>query len=119
MPTDLRTQKLAKLVVKYSVEIKPDEYVVLSGGTEAEPFLLALYKEVILAGAHPILRMSLPESTSFFYKHAKPHQIKKYPDVYDYTAKLAQKFITVNTEANTRENSSVDPKKMMLRQNIT
>lgn len=118
MPIDLRTQKLAKFVVNSCIKAKSDENVVISGGTESEPFLLALYKEVILAGAHPILRIALPESSAFFFNHAKPHQICKFPEVFDYTAKVSQKFITVNTEANTREMSAVDPKKMTARQKI-
>jgi aminopeptidase len=118
MPIDLRTQKLAKLAVNYSVEVKPGENVVITGGTEAEDFMLALYKEVILAGAHPIVRMGIKESAPFFYKHAKKYQIEKMPEVYEYTAKIADKFITINTDANTKELSAVDPKKMTARQKV-
>ena len=36
MPIDLRAQKLAKLAVRYSVDVKPGENVVITGGTEAQ-----------------------------------------------------------------------------------
>jgi len=119
MPTDLRTQKLAKFVVNYCVSVKPNENVVINGSTEAEPFILALYKEIILNGGHPILKIGIPGATPFFYKHAKKHQIAKFPDHFDYMIKSSQKYIGINTEINTRELSNCDPKKISARSKIT
>ena len=116
MSYDPRTKKLAKLVVDYSLAVKHDENVVISGSTEASEFIAELYRVVILKGAHPILRVSLPELLPFFYKYAKEHQIKKFPETYDYTVKKSQKFIGIHTEANTRELSDADPRKMTTRQ---
>jgi aminopeptidase len=119
MPIDLRTQNLAKLLVKYSVFVKPNENVIISGNTEAEPLLLAVYKEVILAGAHPVLKLGLKESSPFFYKHAKPHQINKYPDITEYTINKSHKYIGIGSESNTRELTNCDPKKMTQRAKVT
>ncbi|MEK6883759.1 MAG: aminopeptidase, partial [Nanoarchaeota archaeon] len=119
MPLDLRTQKLAKLLVNYSVFVKPNENIILSGGTEAEPLLLALYKEVILAGAHPVLKIGLKESSPFFYKHAKQHQIEKYPDILELTINKCRKYIGVSSESNTKELSTCDPKKITARTKVT
>ncbi|MGV8152344.1 MAG: aminopeptidase [Candidatus Nanoarchaeia archaeon] len=119
MPIDLRTQKLAKLVVKYSVFVKPGENVVISGSSEAEEFIKALYKEVILAGGHPILRVHMPGLSSFFYKYANKEQIEKFPDHFDYTVKNAQKYIGIDTEYNTRELTNSDPKKIAARSKVT
>ncbi len=118
MPIDLRAQKLAKLVVKYSVFVKPNENVVISGSTEAQDFIIALYKEVLLAGGHPILKISFPGLNPFFYKHAQKHQIEKFPDHLDYTVKNAQKYIGIDTESNTRELTYCNPKKITARQKI-
>ena len=119
MPIDKRTQELAKLLVKYSVFVKPDENVIISGNTEAEPFLLAIYKEVILAGAHPVLKIGLRESAPFFYKHAKPNQINKYPDITELTINKSHKYISVGSESNTKELSNCDPKKITARAKVT
>ena len=70
MPVDLRTRKLAKIAVNYSVFVKPGEKVIISGGSEAIPFLVELYKEIILQKAHPIVRVNLPDVSDFFYKYA-------------------------------------------------
>ena len=116
---DQRTKKLAKLVVEYSLKVKHDENVVISGSTEAEEFIAELYKAIILTGGHPILRISLPGLSSFYYKHSKKHQLEKFPDAFDYTVKNAQKYIGIDTESNTRELSDADPKKISRRQIVT
>jgi len=119
MPIDLRTQKLAKLLVNYSTFVKPHENVIISGNTESEPLLLAIYKEVILAGAHPILKIGLKDASPFFYKHAQKHQIEKYPDILEDTLKKCKKYISVASESNTRELANCDPKKLTKRAEIT
>ena len=119
MTTDLRTRKLAKLVVDYSVQVKKGENVVISGSTEASEFISALYKEVILRGAHPILRVSLPGLAPFFYKFASKEQIDKFPEHFDFTVKHAQKYIGISTENNTRELTDADPEKMTARAKVT
>ena len=116
---DIRVRKLAKLVVDYALKVKSDENVILSGGVEAQEFLIMLYKEVILRGAHPDLRISLPETASFFFKYAKKHQIEKFPDAFDYQVKHAQKYVGVSTSSNTRALSDCDSKKISARQKIT
>jgi len=118
MPLDLRTQKLAKLIVKHSVFVKPNENVIISGGSEAEELIKALYKEVILAGAHPILRMSPKGLTPFFYKYAKPHQINKFPEIFEYIINKSHKYIGINTTENTKQLSNIDPKKITARQKV-
>ena len=118
MPIDLRTKKLAQLAVRYSVFVKPGEKVIISGGTEAIPFLIELYKEIILQKAHPIVRITLPEISDFFYKHATKKQINYFPVHWMNTVKQADKYIGVSTELNTKELTSADSKKISARQKI-
>ena len=115
---DIRTKKLAELVVKYSVFVKHGENVIISGSTEAEEFIRALYEEVIKAGGHPILRLTLPGLVHTFYKHAQKHQIEKFPDDYEYVVKNSHKYIGIDTESNTRELSSCDPDKLASRSRV-
>ena len=119
MPLDLRTRKLAKLAVNHSVFVKPGENVIISGGVESIPFLVELYKEIILQGGHPISNVSLPGVSDFFYKYAKKHQIEKFPQHTMDLAKFAQKYIGVIGTGNRRELASCDPKKMAARSVVT
>lgn len=115
---DTRTKKLAQLVIKYSVFVKKGENVVISGSTEAEEFIRALYEEVLKVGGHPILRLNLPGLTHTFYRHAQKHQIEKFPDHFEYTVKNSHKYIGIDTESNTRELTNSDSGKISLRSKI-
>jgi aminopeptidase len=119
MPVDLRARELAKLAVNYCVKLKKGENIIISGSSEAEPFIVELYKAAILAGAHPILRMTPANISDFFYKYASKEQIEHFPDHWFDTVKKAQAYIGIDTDSNTRELTSSDPEKLMARQKIT
>ncbi len=118
MPVDIRTRKLAQLAVRYSVFVKPGERVIISGGSEAIPFLVELYKEIILQKAHPIVRVGLPDVSDFFYKYATQEQIERFPDEWMDTVKKADKYIGIVSDLNTRELTNANPKKISSRQKI-
>jgi aminopeptidase len=119
MPVDLRTRKLAKLAVNYSVFVKPGEKVIISGGSEAIPFLVELYKEIIIKKAHPIVKVGLPDVSDFFYKYATKEQIQRFPDEWMETVKKADKYIGIDTDTNTRELTNCNSKKMTERGKTT
>jgi len=118
MPTDLRARELARLLVRYSLKVKKGESVVINGSNEAEDFIVALYKEIILKGAHPILHVDFPGLKPFFLKYAKKHQLEKFPDHFDYMVKNSQKYISINTVGNTRELTNTNPKKITIREQV-
>ncbi|MEA3248463.1 MAG: aminopeptidase [Nanoarchaeota archaeon] len=115
---DIRTKKLAKLVAGYALKIKPKENVMISGGIEAQSFIIELYKEIVLRGAYPQLKVSFPGLSSFFYKYAQKHQIEKFPELLNYTVRKTQKYIGINTSSNTKELSNCDSNKIITRQKV-
>ncbi len=118
MPVDLRTRKLAQTVVRYSIEIKPGEKVIISGGIEAVDFLTELYKEIILQKGIPIIKMGLPNTSDFYYKYANENQINHFPDYWFETLKKADAIIGINSEINTRELTNSDSRKITNRKKI-
>ncbi|MEM0465893.1 MAG: aminopeptidase [Candidatus Pacearchaeota archaeon] len=115
---DPRIRKLAQIVVRYSLKVKPDTNVIISGGEEAREFILELYKEIILRGAHPIVNISLNGMSDFFYKFANEKQINKFPDMRMHQVKNSQYYIGIDTSGNTRELSNCNPKKIMQRKKV-
>jgi len=118
MPVDLRTRKLAEIAVKYSVAAKPGDKVIISGGVEAIDFITELYKQVILAGAIPIVRVNLPNVSDFFYKYSNKNQLEFFPDYWFNTVKECQCYIGISSSDNTRELTNADNKKVALRQKL-
>jgi aminopeptidase len=115
---DIRTRKLAKQTIKYSLKVKPETHVIISGGIEAQEFILELYKEVILQGAYPLVNISLPGTNDFYYKYASEKQLKRFPELRMHEVENSQCYIGINTTPNTRELSNSDSKKIMLRKKI-
>ena len=52
---DPRIQRLAEMMVQYSTDVQPKQKVLLRGSAVAQPLLLAIYQEVLQAGAYPFL----------------------------------------------------------------
>lgn len=72
---DKRIEKLARLCVHYSVDVKPKEFVVIQGSDMAFPIMHEIYKECLLTGAYPQMMPNLDVQYTFF-KYAKEHQLK-------------------------------------------
>lgn len=113
---DSRTRKLARYVLRHCLDVKPNQNIIVSAGSEAEEFVVALFKETILAGANPLLRM-YPKGTDYFYfKHANKKQLQNFPHYWYYAIKKADAFIHVESKFNTRELSSIKPEKVNIRE---
>ena len=54
---DVRLEKLADVLVNYSVGVKKDQLVRISGPPVSQPLIVELYRKVIAAGGHPSVRM--------------------------------------------------------------
>jgi len=119
MAIDQRTKKLAKTIVDYSLEIKKGENVVISGSTENIDFARALYEESILRGAYPHLHLSIPGTAFFFFKNASDEQLNRFPKILDYTVKNTQKYISIDSDYNTKELAQIDPQKLAQREKTT
>lgn len=75
MEPNLYTKKLARLLVRYSVEVKEKEKVSIVGSTACEPLLKEIYKEVLQAGAFPRVHIEFQDREYLFFTLAKDFQI--------------------------------------------
>jgi aminopeptidase len=116
---DPRVERLAKILVGYSTEVKEDEVVSIDGESGAEPLLLAVYEEVLKAGAHPILNVSLDGQAVSYYKHAGDAQLDWVSPVSEWLLDNVDVRIAIGASANTRELSAVSPERQMRRQTAT
>jgi aminopeptidase len=72
---DPRVQKLAQVVVHYSTEVKPGDKVQIAGTPASQPLLREVYREVLRAGAHPIVRMRFSDQDYLYYLEAGDFQL--------------------------------------------
>src|SRR5262249_12393829 len=71
----MNQHKLAELLVRYSAAVRSGEIVSLIGPAAAEPLLLALYREVLRAGGHPLLLMRPEGCEELRCRHGNAEQI--------------------------------------------
>jgi aminopeptidase len=116
---DPRAERLAKILVGYSTEVKQGEVVSIDGDSAAEPLLLAVYEQVLKAGAHPILNVSLDGQAASYYRHASDAQIEWVSPVSEWLLDNVDVRIAVAATSNPRELSSVPPERQSRRQRAT
>jgi aminopeptidase len=116
---DPRVEGLAKILVGYSTEVKEGEIVSIDGDSAAEPLLLAVYEEVLKAGAHPLLNVSLDGQVAAYYKHASDAELDWVSPVAEWLLENADVRIAIGAANNTRELSAVPPQRQTRRQTAT
>ena len=113
--TDPRVEKLAEVLVKYSVQIKPGDKVIIQGETVAEPLLKAVYAKVLQAGGHPLMMATLPGTNALFFRYASDAQLTHVPEPMKLVMETYDASIGIMSSANTKALSNVDPDKMVKR----
>ncbi len=116
---DPRAERLARILVGYSTEVKQGEVVSIDGESAAAPLLLAVYEEVLKAGAHPILNVSLDGQGAVYYKHASDAQLDWVSPTSEWLLDNVDVRIAVGASTNTRELSGVAPQRQTRRQQAT
>ena len=111
---DPRVEKLAKLVVNYSIYCKKGDEVLIAAPTVAEPLAIEMYREVLKAGGYPLLLPSFSRAQEIFWDEAKDHQIKFISDVRKLIYRSFNGLINISADTNTRALTSVPPKKQAM-----
>jgi aminopeptidase len=105
------SEKLAKLVVHYAVNVQKNDTVTISGAANAEELLREIYRETIKAGGHVIRQsIELPGFNEIFFKLATEDQIKYVDELEIDLAKKVSKSIYIYSSFNTRSLTNIDPK---------
>jgi len=112
--TDLRTRKLAEVLVNYSVGIRPGDKVLIRAGTSAVPMLKALLVAVLEAGGHPLAIPSISGGEELVYRHASDEQLQHIPEPLKLIYETYDAVISVNSSTNTKALSGVAPERIRL-----
>ena len=109
---DPRLEKLADVLVNYSVGVKKGQSVRISGAPVAQPLIVELYRHVLLAGGHPLVRMSPDELSEVFYKTATHEQLCYFSPISLYEIEHVDCTIGVWADENTKALTGCDAKKI-------
>lgn len=114
--TDPRVEAVARVLVDYSVDIQPREFVLVRGMPEGAPLILAVMKRVLERGGHPYLNIELDGVAEIFYKVANEEQLKYLPQIEMQIIEQIDATIGIWTEVNTKALTSIDPARQAMHQ---
>ncbi|MDH5506576.1 MAG: aminopeptidase [Anaerolineae bacterium] len=109
--TDPRIEKLASILVNYSVEVKPGDWVFVIGNLVAEPLIDEVVANVLRAGGHPNVLLSSNLISATVLRESSDEQLKWISPVEEMIFTKADVLISISSSQNTRALSSIDPAK--------
>lgn len=112
---DPRVTKLATVLVHYSLDTKPGQLVRISGPAIAEPLIVEAYREILRAGAHPILRITLEGVEEIFLKEASEAQLRFVPELQRLEVEQINASLGIWANYNTRALTNVPPDRQRIR----
>jgi len=110
---DGRIEKLAKLCVHYSVDVKREEKVLIQGSELAFLLINEIYKECLLSDAYPLIMPRLDVQYTFF-KHAKEHQLKFVSPLQKFLIENVEVSIEIFCEPNPKRLTNIDPERIRM-----
>jgi aminopeptidase len=109
---DTRVDRLAKVLVNYSLHVKKGDWVRIEGTAVAQDLIRAAYVETLKAGGHPTTRVNLPRLGHDFFTHASEEQLTFIPPTADLETDRLDASLSIWAGWNSKELTGVDPKKM-------
>lgn len=107
---NLMYEKLARVVVNYSVAVKKGDRILIEGEAFSKEFFQAIYIEILKAGGHPLVMASIEGLKELFFQYASEEQILYFDEIHKVITKEFDGIITIDSEYNTRNLSLIDPK---------
>lgn len=113
---DPRIAKLAKVLTEYSAPVREGVQVMIQGTPLAQPLVLALYREVLRRGGHPLIVLEVPGAEEIFFQEASDAQLEYVSPVRRMVIETFDVLYNVLSEPNTRALTRVDPSRQARRQ---
>jgi len=111
---DPRIDKLAQVLVRYSVGVRKDDLVRISGPPVAEPLIVAIFRETLLAGGYPHVRMAPDECEELLLKLGSRRQLTHVSPLARYEVQKIDCAIGIWADENTKALTNVDPARQAL-----
>jgi aminopeptidase len=111
---DPRLEKLADVIVNYSVAVRKGDLVRISGSPVAAPLIVLLYRKVVEAGGNPFVRMSPEECTELLLKHGSDAQLSFVNPLMVGEVEAIDCSIGIWASENTKALSNTDPSRQAI-----
>jgi aminopeptidase len=106
---DPRFDRLAELLLDYSLELKPRQVLRIDGPTAGSPLILALHRGAVRRGAHVHASVELEGLWELLVAHGSDEQLDFVSPIDARDIGRVDALVTIWSEANTRSFSRLDP----------
>jgi aminopeptidase len=111
---DPRVERMAKVLVEYSLGVQPGWLVSITGSVAATPLIQAVYRHTLSVGAYPSVLMDAPGGTEMLLREGSDAQLT-YTDPYrKYMVEHSDAVLRIMSEENTRATNNIDPARLAL-----
>ncbi|HET8912886.1 MAG TPA: aminopeptidase [Ktedonobacteraceae bacterium] len=111
---DLRHQKLAKVLVHYSLKLQPGDKLLITAHDLAAPLVKEVYREAIRAGAHISTKISLDGLSEIKYLEGNEEQLTYISEVAKLEVEEIDAELTIWSKPNSKDLKGIDPAKIAL-----
>jgi len=113
---DPRVEKLAKVLVAYSLGLRRGDVFIIQGMDVAAPLIKAIYREGMQAGAHVITRVSVEGLDEIFYKEASEEQLTYVSELRRFEVEKITATVSLMGGYNVKGLTGIDPRRMAMTQ---
>ena len=112
--TDMRLQRMAKVLVHYSLGIKKGDRLGIMTGPNATSLVREVVREAIGAGAYPETFVELPGVREIILKDGSDEQLSYIPPAQRMILEEYETMLSILAQENTKALSGIDPTRMAL-----
>lgn len=110
--TDIRLNKLAKLLVNYSTVVKDGDFVLVTGEDVTIPWMVEVVKEAVKAGAHVETMINSLQINEMKLKYGSSKQLNEENFITKKALELADVWLSAWGTRNTKANSNIEASKI-------
>lgn len=114
MLVDPRVARMAKVLVEYSLGVKPGWMVTISGTVATMPLIQAAYRHVLAVGGHPYVLMDAPGVGELLLANGSVQQLSRVDPYRLYMVEQSDAILRIQGEENTRAANNLDPERLAL-----
>ena len=100
-------EKLSETIVHYSLDVKPNDKVLITCTSECKPLVLKLIDAITAAGAVPIVKLGDDEIDAYSLQHTSDERIRLLADMAEFDVDHFDCFIHIRYTKNVYETKNV------------
>jgi aminopeptidase len=111
---DVRVEKMAATLAGWSLGLKPQDRLLILAGAGGMPLVREVYRQALLAGAHPYVRIASAELDEALFRLGSDDQLRYVHEFERQEVETLTARLVIRADGNTRALAGIDPKRVAL-----